>query len=148
MKHKDFSQSTCPIARSLDVVGEWWSMMILRDAFFGATRFDQFQKSLEISPGMLTKRLNAMVDNGLLERRVYTDKPPRHEYVLTPRARTFFPVLAALSAWGNDVFADQGAQRDTVDRQTGQAAAPVLIDRASGKEITFEDFRFAGATSR
>jgi DNA-binding HxlR family transcriptional regulator len=143
MQHKDFSQSTCPIARSLDLVGETWSIMILRDAFFGATRFDQFQNSLDISPGMLTKRLNTMVENGLLERRAYSQKPVRHDYVLTDRARSFFPVLAALTDWGNRVFEDQGVRREVVDTATGMIAEPLLVDRLTGKPIDADGFHFS-----
>jgi len=71
----------CPIARSLERVGEWWSILILRDALHGLTRFDEFQKSLGIAPNMLTRRLNALVEGGLLERRRYSERPPRDEYL-------------------------------------------------------------------
>src|SRR3954470_13455385 len=83
MQRKSFGSMACPIARSLERVGEWWSILILRDAFRGLTRFDQFQKSLDIAPNMLTRRLATLVESGLLERRVYSEHPPRHEYVLT-----------------------------------------------------------------
>ncbi len=69
MRRKSYGNLQCPIARSLERVGEWWSILILRDAFLGSTRFDQFQKSLDIAPNMLTRRLNALVESGLLERR-------------------------------------------------------------------------------
>jgi DNA-binding HxlR family transcriptional regulator len=83
MQHKSFGSMACPIARSLERVGEWWSILILRDAFRGTTRFDQFQKSLGIAPNILTRRLNALVGSGLLERRRYSERPPRYEYLLT-----------------------------------------------------------------
>jgi len=95
----------CPIARSLERVGEWWSILILRDALRGSTRFDQFRKNLNIAPNILTRRLNAFVDAGLLERRQYCEHPPRHEYVLTPAGRDFQPVMIALLTWGNKHFA-------------------------------------------
>ena len=79
MQRKSFGDMQCPIARSLERVGEWWSILILRDAFHGLTRFDQFQKSLEIAPNMLTRRLNSLVEAGLLERRPYSERPPRDE---------------------------------------------------------------------
>src|SRR6516164_3949003 len=87
MQHKNFENMPCPIARSLARVGEWWSMLILRDALHGMTRFDQFQKSLGIAPNMLTRRLNALVEAGLLTRCRYSEKPPRDEYLLTARGR-------------------------------------------------------------
>ena len=89
----------CPVARSLERVGEWWSILILRDAMIGMTRFDQFQKNLAIAPNMLTRRLNALVEAGLLEKRLYCEKPPRYEYILTPRGRDFRPILLSLQAW-------------------------------------------------
>ena len=98
MQHKDLSEMRCPIARSLERVGEWWSILILRDAFLGATRFEQFQKNLDIAPNTLTRRLNALVEAGLLERHRYCDRPPRDEYRLTAAGRDFRPVLWALLA--------------------------------------------------
>src|SRR6201989_2387122 len=104
MQRKSFGSMSCPIARSLERVGEWWSILILRDAFYGMTRFDEFQKSLDIAPSMLTRRLNALVESGLLERRRYSEKPPRDEYVLTETGRDFRPVMWALIGWGNRHF--------------------------------------------
>ncbi len=134
---------TCPIARSLERVGEWWSILILRDAFLGVTRFDQFQKSLEIAPNMLTRRLNGLVESGLLERRRYSEHPPRDEYVLTERGRDFRPVLWALLAWGNKHFAPEGPTVVIVNSATGEEAEPVLVDRVSGRPLTSPEFRSA-----
>ena len=114
----------CPIARSLERVGEWWSILILRDAFHGLTRFDEFQKSLGIAPNMLTRRLNALVEAGLLERRRYSERPPRDEYVLTERGRDFRPVLWALLAWGNKHFAPEGPSVVLVDGGDGASGGP------------------------
>ncbi len=143
MQRKSFGNMQCPIARSLERVGEWWSILILRDAFHGLTQFDQFQKNLGIAPNMLTRRLNALVEAGLLERRRYSERPPRDEYVLTDRARDFRPVLWALLAWGNKHFAPEGPSVLLVDKETGQTADPVLIDRNTGKVMTAEAFRSA-----
>src|SRR4051812_28981389 len=130
----------CPIARSLERVGEWWSILILRDAFAGMTRFDEFQKSLGIAPNMLTRRLNGLVESGLLERRRYSERPPRDEYVLTDRGRDFHPVLLSLLAYGNRHFASDGASVVIVDARTGALADPVLVDRASGRPLIEPDF--------
>jgi DNA-binding HxlR family transcriptional regulator len=143
MHRKSFSDMPCPIARSLERVGEWWSILILRDAFHGLTQFDQFQKSLGIAPNILTRRLHALVESGLLERRRYSDRPPRDEYVLTEKGQDFRPVLWTLLAWGNRHFAPEGPGVVLVDAQTGIAADPVLIDRISGKVITYPAFRSA-----
>jgi DNA-binding HxlR family transcriptional regulator len=136
MQHKSFENMPCPIARSLARVGEWWSMLILRDALHGMTRFDQFQKSLGIAPNMLTRRLNALVDAGLLSRRRYSEKPPRDEYLLTARGRDFRPVLLALLAWGNRHFAPEGASVLLVDA----AVDPILVDQATGRPINTPDY--------
>jgi DNA-binding HxlR family transcriptional regulator len=141
MQRKSFGAMTCPIARSLERVGEWWSILILRDAFRGLTRFDQFQKSLEIAPNMLTRRLNALIESGLLERRCYTDHPPRYEYILTERGRDFRPVLWALLAWGNRHFAPEGPSVVVIDTETGQRAEPVLIDGRTGTVMAEPRFR-------
>ena len=99
MQRVSFKHAQCPIARGLDQVGEWWSLLILRDAFDGFTRFDEFERSLKIGPTMLSRRLKTLVDAGLLERRCYSEHPPRFEYLLTERGREFRPVLLALYAW-------------------------------------------------
>ena len=106
MRRKSFSDMACPVARGLERVGEWWSILILRDALLGATRFDQFAKSLQIAPNMLTRRLHALVEAGLLERRRYSEHPPRDEYVLTDAGRDFRPVVRALYRWGSRHFSD------------------------------------------
>lgn len=143
MDHTKFSTMSCPVARSLDRVGEWWTILILRDAFHGLTRFDQFQKSLGIAPNMLTRRLAALVADGLLERRRYQEHPPREEYVLTGRGRDFLPVLIALMDWGNRHFAPEGAASLLVDAETGRVVEPMLVDRATGREIDEANFTFA-----
>src|SRR5581483_6988856 len=140
MQRTTFADMPCPVARSLERVGEWWSILILRDAFYGLTRFDEFQKSLEIAPNMLTRRLNALVEGGLLERRRYREHPPRDEYVLTARGRAFRPVMLAMLDWGNRHFAPEGASVQLVERATGRLAEPVLVDRVSGKRVDGPDF--------
>ena len=143
MRHASFEGQACPIARSLDRVGEWWSILILRDASKGATRFEQFQKSLDIAPNTLTRRLHALVEAGLLERHRYSERPPRDEYLLTEAGRDFRPVLWALLAWGNKYFAPEGASVVVVDSETNQVADPVLVDRNTGAEMTIARFRSA-----
>jgi DNA-binding HxlR family transcriptional regulator len=140
MQHKDLAEMQCPVARSLERVGEWWSILILRDAFQGLTRFDQFQKSLGIAPNMLTRRLNTLVESGLLERRLYSERPPRHEYVLTQRGHDFRPVLWALVSWGNKHFAPEGESMRVVDTETGESVDPVVVDRRTGRELRAPDF--------
>ena len=143
MQRKSFGSMQCPIARGLERVGEWWSILILRDAFAGMTRFDEFQKNLGIAPNMLTRRLNALVDAGLLERRRYSEHPPRDEYLLTDRGRDFRPVLLAMLAWGNRHFTPEGASIQIVDARTGAVADPILVDRTTGRPIADPDYKLA-----
>ncbi len=141
MQRKRFDSMTCPIARSLEHVGEWWSMLILRDAFAGLSRFDEFERSLGIAPNMLSRRLSGLVEAGLLEKRRYSERPPRDEYVLTDRGRDFRGVLLSLLAFGNRHFAPEGAQVMVVDAVSGEPADPVLVDRQSGRPLTGPDFK-------
>src|SRR3954454_8964559 len=131
MQRKSFADMPCPIARSLERAGEWWSMLILRDAFAGVTRFDDFQQSLGIAPNILARRLAALVDAGMLERRRYSERPPRDEYVLTERGRDFHPVLVELVAFGRKHFAAPG--HAVPKRYAGVFARAASRDRASTK---------------
>ena len=140
MKRTSFGDMPCPIARGLERVGEWWSILILRDAMGGMTRFEEFQKSLGIAPNMLTRRLAALVEAGMLEKRRYSERPPRDEYVLTDRGRDFRPVLLSLLAFGNRHFAPEGASVAIADATTGAPAEPLLVDRISGRPIATSDF--------
>jgi DNA-binding HxlR family transcriptional regulator len=140
MQHKSLSHSACPIARSLEHVGEWWTILILRDAFGGASRFDDFQTSLGIAPNILTRRLKTLVRSGLLERRLYSKKPARYEYVLTQKGRDFRPVLWTLIAWGNQHFAPEGESIVIVDAATGERAEPALVDRRTGRLLQAPEF--------
>lgn len=142
MKRKHFGNMQCPVARTLERVGEWWSILILRDALHGLTRFDQFQKSLDIAPNMLTRRLNSLVESGLLERRQYSQRPPRYEYVLTDLGRDFRAILVALNTWGNKHFAPEGPSVLLVDATSGEVAEPIMIDGKSGKQLCDPAFVF------
>ncbi|MER5525256.1 helix-turn-helix domain-containing protein [Streptomyces sp. NPDC002677] len=115
--------------------GEWWTLLILHDAFDGYTRFDRFQQSLKISAGVLTARLKTLVADGLLERRPYRTNPVRHEYVLTGRGRSLRPVIVALAAWGNQHLAGQDRSMILVDAETGEEAEPVLVDARTGRSL-------------
>jgi DNA-binding HxlR family transcriptional regulator len=141
MRRKSFGNMECPVARSLERVGEWWSILIVRDALQGLTRFDEFQKSLGIAPNMLTRRLNRLVEAGILERRRYNERPPRDEYLLTERGRDFRPVLLALLAWGNKHFAPEGASILLVDAKTGAIAVPTMVDQTTGRPLLARDFK-------
>src|SRR5713226_6930819 len=101
MKLTNLSELNCSIAKTLDVVGEWWTLLILRDAFRGTRRFDDFQASLGLARSVLTARLGKLTDNGILERRAYSKHPPMYEYAPTEKGLALFPVIAALMQWGD-----------------------------------------------
>ena len=143
MKSAVENAPNCPIGRALEQVGQWWSILILREALYGVTRFDEFEKSLRIAPTMLTRRLKALVEAGVLERRAYSERPVRYEYLLTDAGRDFRPVIIALYSWGNKYLAPEGAAIQLVNAHTGAIAEPVLVDRRSGAPITVADFIFA-----
>ncbi|KRA06372.1 winged helix-turn-helix transcriptional regulator [Pseudomonas sp. Root569] len=126
MQRKSLISDECPIARSLERVGEWWSILIMRDALHGLRRFDEFSRSLGIAPNMLTRRLNGLVEAGMLERRAYSERPPRYEYVPTAKGEDFRMVLMALVAWGNRHYAEEGASVEVVERDTGRPVQPVM----------------------
>ncbi len=143
MQHKSFAEMACPIARSLEQVGEWWSILILRDAFAGKTRFDEFQQSLGIATNMLTRRLTSLVEAGMLERRPYSVRPPRDEYVLTERGRDFRTVLVALLAFGHRHFAVEECGVRIVDARTGTTIEPMLVDRRTGEPLVEPHYTIA-----
>lgn len=126
----------CPIAFGLDLVGDTWTMLILRDANAGLTRFEQFEKNLGIAPTTLTRKLAALTDGGLLEKRTYSQRPPRAEYVLTKPGREFLPVLLMLGAWSNTNHAAERLNR-LVDTTTGEEVTPVLTDARTGKLLDY-----------
>ena len=133
----------CPIARGLERVGEWWSILILRDAFGGLTRFDEFQKSLGIAPNMLTRRLAALVEAGMLERRRYNERPPRDEYVLTERGRDLRAGAGGDAGLGQPPFRAGGrehADRRRRDRRAGRSGAG---RPPSGRPLAAPDFVLA-----
>jgi DNA-binding HxlR family transcriptional regulator len=136
MQRTAFDATECPIARSLGEIGEWWSILILRDAFHGLARFEEFRQSLGIAPNMLTRRLQTLVARGLLERRRYSEHPPRHEYVLTKKGRDFQPVLLALLAWGNRYLSRRkGPPVLPTDRLTGLPIEPIMVDANTLKRL-------------
>src|SRR3954468_22826993 len=101
MQRTDFSAMACSIARSLAVAGEPWSPLVMRNVFIGINRFDDLQRDLGISRKVLAERLKHLVEAGMLERRAYTERPARYDYVLTKKGHGFVDVLMAMAAWGD-----------------------------------------------
>jgi DNA-binding HxlR family transcriptional regulator len=136
MKHTSFAGMDCPIARALEHAGEWWSLLIVRDAFLGMRTFGEFTRSLGISENSLARRLNALVVAGLMARRPYQERPVRYEYVLTDAGRDFLPVLVSLGKWGEKHDRPDLPGPRPADLATGEPLRPVLVDRGTGREIT------------
>ncbi|MFA1621363.1 winged helix-turn-helix transcriptional regulator [Rhizobium mongolense] len=139
---KNLPDASCPIARSLTCVGDAWSMLILRDASMGLTRFDEFRKSLGIAPTILTRRLATLTEEGLLEKQRYSERPPRDEYLLTTAGRDFLPVLVLLGAWGRR-YRGEGRLARYVDAETGAEIEPVAVDAVTGTKIGTRPIRVA-----
>lgn len=137
MKSNDSELEICPIARALSILGDAWIMLILRDAHFGFTRFDQFRKSLGIAPSMLTKHLSRLVQGGLLEKQRYSEHPPREEYILTQAGKDFLPVLFLLGDWGRKYNSHQNPEYMIrfFDSETNTEIQPVVIDQVTGAKI-------------
>jgi DNA-binding HxlR family transcriptional regulator len=127
MRLTSLADWNCSIARTLDVVGEWWTLLILRDAFRGTRRFDDFQASLGLARSVLTARLRKLTEQGILERRAYSQHPPRYEYYPTAKGQALFPVITALLAWGDQWAPAPGGPPVVLVHDTcGNITAPVL----------------------
>lgn len=109
MPKTDLSAMECSIARTLDVIGDRWSLLILRDGFYGVRRFEDFQRDLGVARNVLTDRLGKLVERGIFERRPYAERPLRHEYRLTAKGRALLPVLLTMMRWGDD-WEGEGAE--------------------------------------
>lgn len=135
MRRKDFSRVECSIARAVDEIGDPWSLLVLRHAFLGATRFAQFQAALEIPPTTLTSRLADLCRKGLLQRTRYEEHPPRYAYELSEKGVDLLPVIVALAVWGSRWKSPRGAPFDLVDAGSGAPVEPMLVDARTGKAI-------------
>lgn len=139
MKLKSFEQFNCSLAQTLSVIGEHWTLLIIRDAFFGLTRFDQFQKSLGISRNVLTLRLKKLVDEDVLEK---SDGPGHSEYRLSEKGLTLQPILVAMTQWGEQHMPNPAGERIVfTDRQNGKRIKPVSIYAADGRPLGPSDLQ-------
>lgn len=140
MKRRRLDGAVCPVARALDVIGDWWSLLIIRDAFSGITRFSGFQKSLGIARGMLTARLQGMVEVGVLEMRPASDGTAYHDYVLTRKGEALFPVIVALRQWGEGQLYRAGEKHSRlVDRGSGKPVAALEVRSRSGGKLKWSE---------
>ncbi|WFC84105.1 winged helix-turn-helix transcriptional regulator [Enterobacter quasiroggenkampii] len=140
MKRTRLEESTCPVARSLDIIGDWWSLLIVRDALRGIKRFGEFQKSLGIAKNMLTTRLKLLVDEGILRLQPASDGSAWQEYVLTDKGRALQTVLVALSQWGNEfLFAENECGTMLVDSEQHKPLRKLMLIADDGRELTPEE---------
>ncbi|MGK8489899.1 winged helix-turn-helix transcriptional regulator [Nocardia asiatica] len=142
MRRTSFQAMGCPIAGALEHVGDWWTLLIVRDALDGFTRFDEFERNLGIAPTMLTRRLRTLVESGLLERRRYNQSPPRYEYLITDKGRDLSPVIVALYAWGRKHTGSNAPSVVLTDQDTDEEIVPGLVDQRSGRPLSAVDLAF------
>src|SRR4029079_148746 len=127
MRRTSFAEMPCSVARTLEVVGEWWTMLVIREAFNGVRRFDDFQARLGIARNVLAARLQGLVDNEVLERRQYQDRPPRYEYRLTQKGRDLYPVLISMLNWGDRGMSGEAGPPLKLTHDCGHQPDPKLI---------------------
>ncbi|MBR1231647.1 helix-turn-helix transcriptional regulator [Bradyrhizobium sp. AUGA SZCCT0182] len=142
MQRKSWASAECPMARSVDVVGDWGSLMILREAFVGTTRFDDFQKQLEMSRNLLTARLKKLVASGILERKPIAEEARRHEYVLTEMGEDLFTTIIALRQWGDRwLFRPSPPPIRMLDAVDGSELEQLKVRSARGRQLVLADLR-------
>ncbi|KPF96457.1 HxlR family transcriptional regulator [Rhodopseudomonas sp. AAP120] len=123
VKRTSFENDPCPVARALEVIGDWWSLLIVREAFFGVRRFNEFQGKLGLAKNILASRLRTLVEHGILRPVPAADGSAYHEYLLTPKGQGIFPILVALRQWS-----EQFDPRP-------EEIATVLVDRNNGRPV-------------
>ena len=131
----------CSVARTVDIIGEWWTPLIIRDAIHGMRRFEEFQRSTGIARNILSARLERLVEAGVMERRRYAEHPPRDEYHLTEQGRELFPIIAALMAWGDRWTAGEAGPPVILDHHCGHAADVTVACGHCGEALRLEDVR-------
>ena len=149
MQRTVWADADCPMARAVDLVGEWGSLLILREAFGGVTRFDDFQERLQISRHLLTTRLKKLVAGGVLARQPIEDGGKRQEYVLTPMGQDFCTTVVALRQWGDRwLFAPRPHPADMVDAVDGSVLAPLEVRSSKGRRVGPGDIRLKPTKKR
>ena len=139
MQRTGFAKADCPVARALDAIGDWWSLLIVRDAFDGLRRFGDFQSNLGIAKGMLTTRLRTLVELGVLEQVAASDGSAYQEYVLTRRGHDLFPIVVSLRQWGEAHLYARGEPHSVLLDQAGQAVGQLVLPSKNGKPLSWAD---------
>jgi DNA-binding HxlR family transcriptional regulator len=140
MKRTSFANWPCSIARAMDLLGDWWTPLVLREAFYGIQRFDDFQAGLNIARNTLADRLRTLVTEGLMEKKPYQTDPVRYDYVLTQKGRDFFPVLVALQRWGDRWLADEAGPPIVLHHERcGHDGEAEVVCSSCGEPMTSAD---------
>jgi DNA-binding HxlR family transcriptional regulator len=140
VKQSRIANKECSMARAMDVVGDRWTILILREAYYGVTRFDEFEYYVGVAPNILSSRLKKLVDAGMMTRVPLSEHSGRFEYLLTERGRDFFPAYLALKKWGDDWLAEpEGPQVVFRERKAGRAIVYPKLLNANGKPLRLED---------
>ena len=151
MQRKSFEGMNCSIARSLDQIGEWWSLLIVRECTLGFTRFDEFQARLGIARNILTARLARLTELGILERFPLEDRANAEGYRLTAKGEELYPILVALMQWGDRwLWPDGKPPIELLDVDSGAPVEPMVMRNRTGRPLSFRDVRFIagpGATA-
>lgn len=143
MLGNDYQGQTCSIAGCLELIGERWTLLIIRDVFRGKRRFDEIQASLGVARNVLSARLQRLIDEGILERRAYSERPPRYEYFLTEKGLDLWPVLIAMLGWGDrHLFGSEGPPMTVVHKgECGGAVSDRGICERCGKQLGAREAR-------
>jgi DNA-binding HxlR family transcriptional regulator len=141
VERKSFRDMDCSVAQCLEVVGEWWTLLIVRDLFLGIRRFEDMQHRLGISRNILTDRLTGLVDAGIVSRRPYQDRPVRYEYRLTESGRELWGIVTALRQWGDRHAAPEGPRLLLRHKGCGAVAEPELRCSACGERVEARDYQ-------
>lgn len=142
MRRTRFDDAPCPIARTTDLIGDWWTPLVMREAFRGVRRFGDFVDALDIPRAVLTARLTRLVEEGMLDKIEYQQQPARYEYRLTDKGRDFWSVLAAMWRWGSDWLWDgEEPPLALEDRETGAVIEPLVVNAATGEPLDVRRMR-------
>jgi DNA-binding HxlR family transcriptional regulator len=141
VERKSFAGMDCSVAQCLEVVGEWWSMLIVRDSLMGVTRFEDFQRRLGISRNILQQRLTKLVESGVLTRVQYSEHPPRDDYRLTDKGRDLWPVITAMRQWGDTYAAPTGPPVQIRHKTCGDVSEPEMVCSSCGEHVGPRDFK-------
>jgi DNA-binding HxlR family transcriptional regulator len=142
MSKKRFVEMNCAAAQALERIGDWWTLLIVREALYGARTFSEFQEALGIAKNVLTDRLATLVEHGVLAREPVRPGVDRHHYLLTEKGEALLPVLVALMQWGDRYVFDGKGPLRILDERTRRAIRQVVVEDADGTPLTIRDLRF------